>query len=118
MATEVFITASLDLVIKANTDPAVAITVLDSAGSAYDFSNETDIDFIIYDYEGGAQIIKYDEHASEGVSYSSNIVTWNATWANLATILPAGFYYYIITYEDSALTNPTQKICDGQLEVK
>ena len=118
MANIVYITASLDLQIKAKTDPAVAITVLNSDTTAYSFTNKTDSDFEIYDYEGGALIKNYGESATEGLSYSTNVVTWNAAYSTtLDTILPAGIYYYIITYEDSALTNPTQKIVDGSLEV-
>jgi len=118
MATAVYITASVDLQIKAKSDPSVAITILNSAGSAYDFSNKTDSDLNIYDREGGTLIKNYGESATEGLSYVSNVVTWNAAYSTtLDTILPAGFYYYEITYEDSGLTNPTQKICDGILEV-
>lgn len=115
MATAVYITANVDLQIKASTDPSVAITILDSAGSAYSFTNKTDSDLNIYDYEGGSLVKNYGESATEGLSYASNVVTWNAAWP--ATILPAGMYYYEITYEDSVIANPTQKICDGTLEV-
>lgn len=118
MATVVYITASADLQIKYKSDPSVAITVLDSSGSAYSFANKTDSDFEIYDYEGGALIKNYGESATEGLSYASNVVTWNAAYSTaLDTILPAGIYYYIITYEDDTLSNPTQKIVDGSLEV-
>lgn len=118
MATAVYIGANSDLQIKAYSDPAVAITILDSGSNAYDFSNKTDSDFEIYDYRDGNLIKNYGESATEGLSYSSNVVTWNAAWSTtLDTILPAGIYYYKITYEDSGLTNPTQKIVDGTLEV-
>jgi hypothetical protein len=115
MAEAVYITASLDLQIKADTDPAASITILDSNSVAYDFSNKTDSDLNIYDYEGGNLVKNYGESATEGLSYASNVITWNAAYP--ATILPAGMYYYEITYEDSVLANPTQKICDGSLEV-
>ncbi len=115
MATAVYITANVDLQIKANTDISIATTILNSAGSAYDFSNKTDSDWEIYDYEGGNLIKNWGEHATEGVSYASNVVTINAAWP--ATILPAGIYYYINTYEDSVLATPTPKIQDGTLEV-
>jgi len=118
MANVVYITASVDLQIKYKSDPSVAITILNSDATAYSFTNKTDSDFDIYDYEGGALIKNYGESATEGLGYSSNVVTWNAAYSiTLDTILPAGIYYYIITYEDSVLSNPTQKICDGSLEV-
>ena len=118
MATAVYIGADLDLQTKAYSDPAIAITILDSSGSAYDFSNKTDSDFEIFDYRDGNLIKNWGEHATEGISYASNVVTLNAAWSTtLDTILPAGIYYYKITYEDDTLTNPTQKICDGSFEV-
>ena len=119
MATAVYITARVDLQIKADTDISIATTILNSAGGAYDFSNKTDSDWEIYDHEGPDKTLikNWGEHATEGVSYASNVVTINAAWSGISTILPAGIYYYLNTYEDDTLTNPTHKITDGTLEV-
>ncbi len=117
MATNVYITAPLDLDIAYDTDISLAITVLDSSGSAYDFSNKTDSDFNVYEEEGGTLVKNWGEHASEGLSYASNVVTLNAAWTALL-FEPGRSYYYEITYEDDTLTNPTHKIVGGKLTLE
>ena len=117
MATNVYITANLDIDIGYDTDLAFAITVLDSAGSAYDFSNKTDSDFNVYEEEGGTLVKNWGEHASEGLSYASNVVTLNAAWT-ASLFEPGRSYFYEITYEDDTLTNPTHKIIAGKMTIE
>jgi len=85
-------------------------TILDSDSSAYSFTNKTDSDLNLYRYKGGAVKKNYGEDASEGLSYSSNVVTWNGVWGNLKTAFnlePGDVVYYEHTYEDSGTTNPS-----------
>lgn len=116
MATNVYITASVDVDIKYQNDPSVTWTVLTAAAAAYDFSNKTDSDLNIYDYESGTLVKNYGESATEGLSYVSNAVTWNAAWDG--TLEMGRSYYYELTYEDSGTTNPTVKVVDGTLTVE
>ena len=113
--TNVYIGASSDIAIKYNSDMSVTWTVLTAAAAAYDFSNKTDSDLNIYEYQGGPLVKNYGESATEGLSYVSNAITWNGAWYALE---PDRTYYCCITYEDSGTTNPTIKICDGELSVE
>jgi len=105
-------TAELDVQFKVGDDINYTWTVLATGGGAYSFANKTDSDLNIYDYEGGTLLKNYGEHASEGLSYSSNAVTLNGVDLGY----PPGFYYYEHVYEDSGTTNPTVKTFDGHIE--
>ena len=113
--TNVYITATSDIAVQYQSDISVTFTVLTAAAGAYDFSGKTDSDIDIYDYEGGTLVKNYGESATEGLSYVSNAITWNAAWDALE---PDRTYYYEIVYEDSGTVNPSIKICDGELSVE
>ena len=119
MGTNVFETAEADINIKYENDiNDVQWTVLDTDSSAYDFSNKTDSDLNIYKSQGDtAVVLNVGENATSGLSYASNVISWNDPWTDLSVLVSGGTYYYEITYEDSVLNNPTVKIIDGVLKV-
>ena len=114
--TNVYITASSNIAVQYQSDISVTFTVLTAAAAAYSFTNKTDSDINVYEYEGGTLVKNYGESATEGLSYVSNAITWNCAFP--ADFQPGRTYYYEIVYEDSGTTNPTIKICDGELSIE
>ena len=115
-STDTFETGSLNFNIKYENDIRVPFTVLNADATAYSFTNKTDSDLNIYTHNGGTLLKNIGESANSGLSYSSNVITWNDPWSDVG--LGIGTYYYELTYEDSGFTVPTVKIYDGYIGVK
>ena len=116
MANE-YLTAEADIEIQYEHDASITFTILDADSVAYSFTNKTDSDLSIYEYEGGALVKNYGESATEGISYVANAITWNMDF-ELSGLEKGRSYYYEITYEDSGTTNSTIKVVDGKLTVE
>lgn len=93
-------------------------TVLNSDATAYDFSNKTSSSLKIFSHEGrgSRELISVGEDASSGLSYVSNVISWNDAWADVG--LERGDYFYELDYVDSGTTQDDIRIASGKLTIK
>lgn len=76
-------------------------TVTNDDDSAYDFTGFTDVFLKIYTEQRGKLLKTIPEHATNGVSISSNIVSWSATYADDIAIFNAKTYHFELSYLDA-----------------
>lgn len=113
-----YITSEVNIQIKhsndINGDPAWKVYNVD--GSAYDFSQLSDVKLEIFEKRQGSLKLIRPMSATNGISVSGNdTLVWRDQWADIN--LPIRAYYYALTYTDDSLTHPIVKIVDGILEI-
>jgi len=77
--------------------------VLNEDGTNYDFGAFTDVFMKIYTDKSRATLVQdIPESATNGLSISGNVVTWNATYADDIKIFTSNKYYEELSYINSA----------------
>ena len=98
---KVYIGQELPLSIRKGEDVLDQIfTVLDTDGSAYDFTGFTDLNMIFYDRRGG-KVIATVVNAATGVDISANVITWNSVYATDLAMRDLGLYFYEMQHKDA-----------------
>jgi hypothetical protein len=94
-------------------------TILNADGSAYSFTNLTDVTMDVYNVDGYGRrrIFQRPNDTQEGIdNVSANIIEWNDLWSSIN--LAFGDYYYEINYQDSAKEHPNIFLVGGKITVE
>jgi len=113
-ATDVYIGEKEDLNFFIDDDVSgFLFSVFNSDNSDYLFTNLTDLNLVIYDYEGGAVLVTIPKDGSPtGVSQATNDITLDYDYsAVMSSVLELGKFWYRLTWEDA--NNKPITVCYG-----